>query len=201
MLMDAPATRRGSATWWRAAPKASAARIRRGDAGAGCAPAARMEAGASDAGRRRSRSAGAASNGPTCRAHSIAPLALYAQVDASGAGRSAASARTSTGSTTRSRSYVRSDVGAVSRSAESLCRGEGVRVMDGLPGARRRDDRAWARGGAGASCASKPPDSAAMRNGTLDADLLREAFRSADFILNHLAVGEELAEAWSVAES
>ena len=34
----------------------------------------------------------------------------------------------------------------------------------------------------------------------LDADLLREAFRSADFILNHLAVGEDLAEAWSEAE-
>ena len=35
----------------------------------------------------------------------------------------------------------------------------------------------------------------------LDADLLREAFRSADFILNHLAVGEDLAAAWSAAES
>jgi hypothetical protein len=35
----------------------------------------------------------------------------------------------------------------------------------------------------------------------LDADLLLEAFRSADFILNHLAVGEDLASAWSVAES
>jgi hypothetical protein len=35
----------------------------------------------------------------------------------------------------------------------------------------------------------------------LDADLLREAFRSADFILNHLAVGEDLADAWSQAES
>ena len=34
----------------------------------------------------------------------------------------------------------------------------------------------------------------------LDRDLLLEAFRSADFALNHLAVGEELAEAWSVAE-
>ena len=35
----------------------------------------------------------------------------------------------------------------------------------------------------------------------LDAELLRDAFRSADFILNHLAVGEDLAEAWSAAES
>ena len=35
----------------------------------------------------------------------------------------------------------------------------------------------------------------------LDADLLLEAFRQADFILNHLAVGEDLAAAWSVAES
>jgi len=35
----------------------------------------------------------------------------------------------------------------------------------------------------------------------LDADLLRDAFRSADFILNHLAVGEDLAAAWSAAES
>ena len=35
----------------------------------------------------------------------------------------------------------------------------------------------------------------------LDADLLRDAFRSADFILNHLAIGEDLAAAWSVAES
>jgi hypothetical protein len=34
----------------------------------------------------------------------------------------------------------------------------------------------------------------------LDADLLLEAFRSADFALNHLAVGEDLASAWSRAE-
>ena len=34
----------------------------------------------------------------------------------------------------------------------------------------------------------------------LDADLLREAFRDADFVLNHLAVGEELADAWSRAD-
>ncbi len=34
----------------------------------------------------------------------------------------------------------------------------------------------------------------------LDADLLREAFRGADFLLNHLAVGEELARTWSRAE-
>jgi hypothetical protein len=34
----------------------------------------------------------------------------------------------------------------------------------------------------------------------LDAGLLHEAFRRADFILNHLAVGEDLAEAWSAAE-
>jgi hypothetical protein len=32
----------------------------------------------------------------------------------------------------------------------------------------------------------------------LDADLLKEAIRAADFALNHLAVGEDLAEAWSV---
>jgi len=31
----------------------------------------------------------------------------------------------------------------------------------------------------------------------LDAGLLLEAFRSADFLLNHLAVGEDLAENWS----
>ena len=31
----------------------------------------------------------------------------------------------------------------------------------------------------------------------LDADLLREAFRQADFILNHLAVAEDLAAAWA----
>ena len=35
----------------------------------------------------------------------------------------------------------------------------------------------------------------------LDRDLLREAFRSADFALNHLAVGEDLAERWSRVES
>jgi Fe-S-cluster containining protein len=35
----------------------------------------------------------------------------------------------------------------------------------------------------------------------LDADLLREAFRNADFTLNHLAVGEDLAAAWSAAEA
>ena len=35
----------------------------------------------------------------------------------------------------------------------------------------------------------------------LDADLLKEAFRHADFILNHLAVGEELAAAWSIVEA
>jgi Fe-S-cluster containining protein len=34
----------------------------------------------------------------------------------------------------------------------------------------------------------------------LDVELLRDAFRSADFLLNHLAVGEDLAAAWSVAE-
>jgi Fe-S-cluster containining protein len=34
----------------------------------------------------------------------------------------------------------------------------------------------------------------------LDADLLLEAFRSADFILNHLAVGEDLAASWSEVE-
>jgi hypothetical protein len=35
----------------------------------------------------------------------------------------------------------------------------------------------------------------------LDADLLLEAFRTADFTLNHLAVGEDLADAWSRAEN
>jgi Fe-S-cluster containining protein len=35
----------------------------------------------------------------------------------------------------------------------------------------------------------------------LDRELLLEAFRSADFALNHLAVGEDLATAWSNAES
>jgi hypothetical protein len=34
----------------------------------------------------------------------------------------------------------------------------------------------------------------------LDRDLLLEAFRQADFVLNHLAVGEELAKAWSAVE-
>jgi len=34
----------------------------------------------------------------------------------------------------------------------------------------------------------------------LDGDLLLEAFRAADFILNHLAVGEDLATGWSIAE-
>jgi len=35
----------------------------------------------------------------------------------------------------------------------------------------------------------------------LDADLLKEAIRSADFALNHVAIGEELAHAWSAAET
>ena len=35
----------------------------------------------------------------------------------------------------------------------------------------------------------------------LDADLLLEAFRAADFILNHLATGDELAGLWSVVET
>jgi hypothetical protein len=35
----------------------------------------------------------------------------------------------------------------------------------------------------------------------LDADLLREAFRYADFVLNHLAVGDQLAETWSTVEA
>jgi Fe-S-cluster containining protein len=35
---------------------------------------------------------------------------------------------------------------------------------------------------------------------SLDAELLLEAFRSADFILNHLAVGEDLAQNWSRVE-
>ena len=34
----------------------------------------------------------------------------------------------------------------------------------------------------------------------LDADLLKEAFRQADFLLNHLAAGDELAENWSRVE-
>ncbi|MGH9255946.1 MAG: hypothetical protein ACRD3C_15415 [Vicinamibacterales bacterium] len=34
----------------------------------------------------------------------------------------------------------------------------------------------------------------------LDAGLLREAFRYADFVLNHLAVGDQLAETWSRVE-
>ena len=34
----------------------------------------------------------------------------------------------------------------------------------------------------------------------LDSDLLLEAFREADFLLNHLAVGEDLAKVWSAAE-
>ena len=34
----------------------------------------------------------------------------------------------------------------------------------------------------------------------LDADLLLEAFRGADFLLNHLAAGDELAERWSRVE-
>ena len=38
------------------------------------------------------------------------------------------------------------------------------------------------------------------RSRSLDAELLREAFRNADFLLNHLAGGEELAEGWSKAE-
>jgi hypothetical protein len=36
---------------------------------------------------------------------------------------------------------------------------------------------------------------------TLDEALMREAFRYADYSLNHLASGDELAEAWSSAES
>ena len=35
---------------------------------------------------------------------------------------------------------------------------------------------------------------------SLDRDRLLEAFRSSDFALNHLAVGEDLAKAWSVVE-
>jgi Fe-S-cluster containining protein len=35
----------------------------------------------------------------------------------------------------------------------------------------------------------------------LDADLMREAFRQADFSLNHLAAGDELAELWSKVEA
>jgi Fe-S-cluster containining protein len=35
----------------------------------------------------------------------------------------------------------------------------------------------------------------------LDRDLLLESFREADFLLNHLAVGEDLAKAWSQAET
>ena len=37
-------------------------------------------------------------------------------------------------------------------------------------------------------------------NAPLDADRLKEAIRAADFLLNHLATGEELATAWSSAE-
>jgi hypothetical protein len=35
---------------------------------------------------------------------------------------------------------------------------------------------------------------------SLDGDLLREAIRRADFLLNHLAVGDELADIWSAVE-
>jgi hypothetical protein len=35
----------------------------------------------------------------------------------------------------------------------------------------------------------------------LDASRLKEAFRAADFILNHLATGDALADAWSAAEA
>jgi hypothetical protein len=38
------------------------------------------------------------------------------------------------------------------------------------------------------------------QNRPLDAELMREAFRAADFLLNHLAGGDELAEGWSKAE-
>ena len=34
----------------------------------------------------------------------------------------------------------------------------------------------------------------------LDAELLKQAFRATDFVLNHIAVGESLAEAWSKVE-
>ena len=34
----------------------------------------------------------------------------------------------------------------------------------------------------------------------LDAAMLLQAFRSADFALNHLAVGEDLCAAWGAAE-
>jgi hypothetical protein len=37
-------------------------------------------------------------------------------------------------------------------------------------------------------------------NRALDAGLLLEAVRSSDFILNHLAVGEDLASRWSIVE-
>ena len=35
----------------------------------------------------------------------------------------------------------------------------------------------------------------------LDAALLQEAFREADFALNHLAAGDELADLWSKVEA
>jgi hypothetical protein len=35
----------------------------------------------------------------------------------------------------------------------------------------------------------------------LDAALLKQAFRGTDFVLNHLAVGEDLATAWSQVEN
>ena len=38
-------------------------------------------------------------------------------------------------------------------------------------------------------------------NRPLDAELLRDAFRQADFALNHLAAGDELAEGWSKVEA
>ncbi len=38
-------------------------------------------------------------------------------------------------------------------------------------------------------------------NCLLNTDVLREAFRQADFALNHLAAGDELAETWSKVEA
>ena len=96
--------------------------------------------------------------------------------------------------------YVRGGVGRVSRADQSVSRREGVRVVDRVSGTRREDDRAGAGGGAGARArrgGAPVPRRGAVRSIAI---CCSKRFRQADFALNHLAVGEDLAKAWSVVE-
>ena len=121
--------------------------------------------------------------------------------DGGRARRSAPRARRSTASRRPIARFVRPAWSAWSRAAAALHRRQGVRVLDGVSGPRAAIDRARARGRRWRWCGWRPRRQCRDAGRALDRELLLEAFRQADFSLNHLAVGEDLAVEWSKAEA